>query len=452
LTTRVSIPLDEIDDCFQGIIPSTVGSVSPDGVPNVTYVSIVHHLDEDHVGLSRQFFNKTIANMTANPRLQAKVIEPTSGRMFILDLHYERTETEGPVFDRVRTRLDAVASQEGMARIFKLAAVDICRVLACRKVPSDWDQAAPRRVHANLDALDDFSLRLGQANDVEGTIGVALRAFAEIFRWEHSFLLLVDESGRRLYTVGSHGYEASGVGAEVNFGEGIIGVAAERRVAIRIGSMSSDVAYVQAVRTSIERSGGSDEFENRIPLPGLPDTQSQIAVPVMGLDRLLGVLCLQSTQPGAFRPSDEAALNIAARQLALALLLLRFSRDHEPMITAIPQQQPPVQSDAATQVKYYASDDSIFVNNEYVIKGIAGKVLWRLLCSYAEERRVDFTNKEIRLDPLLELPDIKDNLEARLILLRKRLAERCDFLSIHNTGRGRFQLEVRRQFELRQFA
>jgi hypothetical protein len=122
------------------------------------------------------------------------------------------------------------------------------------------------------------------------------------------------------------------------------------------------------------------------------------------------------------------------------------------MITAIPQQQPPVQSDAATQVKYYASDDSIFVNNEYVIKGIAGKVLWRLLCSYAEERRVDFTNKEIRLDPLLELPDIKDNLEARLILLRKRLAERCDFLSIHNTGRGRFQLEVRRQFELRQFA
>ena len=33
------------------------------GTPNVTYLSIVHRLDEWHVGLSYQFFNKTRKNV-----------------------------------------------------------------------------------------------------------------------------------------------------------------------------------------------------------------------------------------------------------------------------------------------------------------------------------------------------------------------------------------------------
>jgi adenylate cyclase len=445
---QLTIALAEIDECFQGIIPSELASVSKAGVPNAIFLSIVHRLDDSHVGLSRQFFNKTIANMMENPRAQVTVVEPTSGRRFRLDLSYEHTETEGPLFDRVKTRLEAVASQEGMAKVFKLAAVDVCRVLACEKIPSDWDQTAPRRTQAGMDALDVFSLRIAETTGVEELITSSLDSFAEIFGWEHAFILFVDESGRRLYTVGSRGYDASGVGAEVGFGEGIIGVAAERRQSIRISNMASDMAYAQAVRSSIERSGDSAELGSEIPLPGLQGTLSQIAVPILGRDQLLGVLCLQSETAGRFGPGDEAALNVAARQIGLALLLLRHSRDHEPMITA--QLEPAPSGEAATQVKYYAADDSIFVDNEYVIKGVAGRVLWRLLRSYADERRVEFTNREIRLDPQLDLPDIKDNLEARLILLRRRLDERCGFVRILNTGRGRFRLEVERAFDLRQ--
>ena len=459
------VSLEEIDECFQGAIPALIASAARDGTPNVTYISIVHRLDGTHVAVSRQFFNKTIANMMANPRAQIGVAEPSSGRLFRLNVVFDHTETEGPLFDRVKTTLDAVASFEGMTSVFKLAAVDVCRVVGTEKIASDWDSAAPAREQATFDQLDVFSWRLTQCEDIEALVQESLNACAELFGFEHSFLMLLDETGESLYTVGSHGYEASGVGADIPIGEGVVGIAAQRRQSVRIGNMLSDLAYVQAVRTQVQRSGAEAQART-IPLPGLPNALSQLAVPIIMRGQLLGVLCLQSEVAGRFTARDESAMNVAARQMGLSLALLRFNHDRDPMIVAeikpevalpppeAPAQtatlSPPAANGPSTQVRYYPADDSVFVDGEYVIKGVAGRVLWRLLRSYSDEQRVEFTNKEIRLDPYLELPDIKDNLEARLILLRARMEERCPQLRIANTGRGRFRLDVLRPFDLRE--
>jgi adenylate cyclase len=93
-------------------------------------------------------------------------------------------------------------------------------------------------------------------------------------------------------------------------------------------------------------------------------------------------------------------------------------------------------------VRYFPTDGSTFIDSEYLIKGVAGRILWRLLKDHFEDGRTEFTNREVRLDRSLELPVYRDNLKSRLVLLQRRLDERQAPVRIRKTGRGRFRLEL----------
>jgi adenylate cyclase len=433
------IRLADIPSCFEGIIPAAIATVADDGTPNCTYISIVHRIDDAHVALSRQFFRKTDENTIVNPYAQVLVIEPPTGRLYELDLVYERTETEGPLFERMRTKLDAVAAHEGLTNIFKLKGTDICRVEACTLLPG-YLTGTPINRDVKIERVEEFSRRLAEAGDMDEVLSTALTASTELLGYPHVFVMLVDESGERLYTVASTGFSSSGAGSEVRLGEGLIGVAAERRQSVRVTHMGRELSYSQATRKSAEKSDG--RLEQVIPLPRLQSMQSQLMTPMLAYRRLVGVLCLQSEQPGAFQAADECVVGILASQVAMALATLRTG-DSESSA-----RRPADTATRPVEVKHYQEDDSVFLDNEYLIKGVAGGILWRLLRNYDEHGRLEFSNREIRLDQTLELPDIKDNLEARLILLRRRLEERCPYLRIEKSSRGRFRLRVDRPLKL----
>ncbi len=117
---------------LQGMFPSWITSCSKDGEPNTTVISQIWYVDENHVALSFQFFNKTKKNISENPFAFATITDPNSMQQFNLELQYDHSETNGDLFDDMDMKLQAIASMSGMSDIFKLQAADVYKVLSIK--------------------------------------------------------------------------------------------------------------------------------------------------------------------------------------------------------------------------------------------------------------------------------------------------------------------------------
>ena len=82
---------------------------------------------------------------------------------------------------------------------------------------------------------------------------------------------------------------------------------------------------------------------------------------------------------GRFLSDDERVVRIAARQMAASMALLERIESSEP--GPIHRRQHAMHPTGASTVKRYKADDSIFIDDAYLIKGIAGRILWKLLQS-----------------------------------------------------------------------
>lgn len=81
-----SLRLSDLARCFQGVVPSMVATCDGRGRPNITYVSQVYFVDDRHVALSCQFFNKTRRNLDENPLAAAEIYDPVSFQAYRLRL------------------------------------------------------------------------------------------------------------------------------------------------------------------------------------------------------------------------------------------------------------------------------------------------------------------------------------------------------------------------------
>ncbi len=433
----MTIRLRDLGACFEGVIPSILATASADGVPNISYLSHVEFVDDAHVAVSNQFFSKTAANLQANNQATLLLVDPRDGDQYRLNVTFDRSLDAGALFDAMAAQLSASSAQIGMQGVMRLRGVDLYRVDRVEAVQSPTIAIAnrPSAADRHLAAAATLAARIAEASDIATIIDAVLDGVRDGFGFANTMLLLKEPSGARLVTVGSRGYAWSGVGSEVAVGEAVIGTAAAERCAVRISDMSRIRRFGSAIRPT-----SADENRTRtIALPGLADAMSQLALPMIAGGSLRGVLFLESAERLAFSRDVEAVLSMVASHAA-AVLTLAVSLGNEASL--VTSEGNGALSGRPFNIVHHTFDDSVFIDNEYVIKGVPGRLLVHLLRLHLREGRADFTNREMRLSDELRLPDLKDNLETRLLLLRRRLEEKAAPIRLLQTGRGKLRLQL----------
>jgi hypothetical protein len=462
----ISPPLESLATCFQGLLPAQLFTCSSDGIPNAAYLSHVEYVDSSHVALSFQFFNKSRRNITENPQAFVIVLDPDTGQGWGMRLKYVRSEFSGPLFERMALRIEAIASYCGLKGIFKLRAADVYEVLTVAAVPEETgagnaEGAVLRPEIVNpiftVGALQDLGQRIQRAESLDTLVDSILAGLENSFGFRNSMILVPAEEEGVLVTIATRGYPENGAGAEVRLGEGIAGMVAEARKPIRISGLMRGMLYALAMHR--ESQGGGPPAGRRIPLPGLSNPESQLGVPLLVRNELVGVLCLESEVPYRFHEEDKASIELLGSYLAIAIQNMQLQERSADTLadTAAAAPQPAVAHVAARgcegsrqrhEVLYYCSDECILIDGEYLIRSLPARILWRILNAHAATGREEFTNRELRLDKSLNLPDWKDNLESRLLLLRRRLEQKCPDIRLVPRARGRFGLELSSELTL----
>ena len=422
--------------CFDGVIPAVLATCSDDGTPNATWLSHVFLLDDRQIALSCQFFRKTRANLAVNPHAQLLLVAPNSILQFRLEIRFLRSEKQGRTFDVMKSRIEAIASVTRMDAVFALDSADVFEVDAITAV--EVEQAAPS-VHSERSAdrlleLARFTEVIGASTDLRTLVDSGLGFLATHLGYESVGIYLLEECEQALYALATHGFSTSGVGARVELGVGVIGTCARHRMPIRIADVRREHLYGRAVQEQLERIKPGAEHE--IPLASVAGAKSLLAVPLMLQGKLFGVLATECQHALAFNERDAQLLTTAGQLLAQSIALYR----DEEVEREAEAEPPSTQQSGSLQVRYYEADDSVFVDGEYLIRGLPGKILWLLLSLRQNEGRTTFLNRELRLHPFLKMPAINDNLATRLLMLQRRLDDKQLPIQLHREERGRLRI------------
>jgi GAF domain-containing protein len=156
---------------------------------------------------------------------------------------------------------------------------------------------------SQLEAAAQVARAAAEVHDLKELLDSVVRQITSRFGFYHAGIFLTDSTGQKvvLAAASSEGGQrmlARGHKLEVGH-QGIVGFAAYQK------------------RSRIAQDVGADEafFNN----PDLPDTHSEVALPLIVQNRLIGVLDIQSQEHNAFSLDDVYALQTMADQIAMAI-------------------------------------------------------------------------------------------------------------------------------------
>ncbi|MGQ9833647.1 MAG: GAF domain-containing protein [Candidatus Villigracilaceae bacterium] len=169
---------------------------------------------------------------------------------------------------------------------------------------------------AQLQAAAQVAREAAAIRQVDELLNRVVHLISERFGFYHAGIFIADQAGQYvvLQTASSPG------------GQKML----ERGHQLRIGTQGivGTVAATQRSRIALDVGEDAVYFSN----PDLPDTRSEMALPLTVHGRLIGVLDIQSTETRAFDQDDLVVLQTLADQIALAIENARLYTDSQQAI------------------------------------------------------------------------------------------------------------------------
>lgn len=174
-----------------------------------------------------------------------------------------------------------------------------------------------------LQTAAEVSRAAGSLLDLDALIQQVVDLVQERFDLYYVGLFLVDELGRW---------------AELRAGTGEAGqqmLAQRHRLEVGGTSMIGDCVANKQPRVALDVGEEAVRFDN----PFLPDTRSELALPLVSRDEAMGALTIQSAQEAAFSDEDIAVFQIMADQLANAITNARLFLQTQAALTEMERVQ-----------------------------------------------------------------------------------------------------------------
>jgi phosphoserine phosphatase RsbU/P len=134
--------------------------------------------------------------------------------------------------------------------------------------------------------------------DLDTTLRRVAELVRKVFDYEIFAILLLNEKTQELRIRFNVGYKREiAEKIRIKMGEGVTGLAAQRREAILVGDVTTDSRYIS----------------------GVPDVRSELAVPLIVKNKLIGVIDIESPQPNHFTEEHKRLLTLIASRMAVGI-------------------------------------------------------------------------------------------------------------------------------------